>query len=136
MNEEVLEVLKMVKEGTVTPEQGAQLIEALRAPTAPGSASQDEAEGPEFSNLGEMTLTREFLLRLHDGTEYHNLGRTAISADVTEDLLARKIGKYINLGQTIGPARLLAVLVSRLCEDNLGQFIEAPEPAHGEAAGA
>lgn len=35
MNEEILEILKMVKEGKVTPEQGAELIKALVGPSGP-----------------------------------------------------------------------------------------------------
>lgn len=132
MNEEILEVLKMVKEGTVTPEQGVELIEAL-IPSAPREPAAASAR-PAFRNLGSMILTAEFLRSLDNGTSYLNMGRTVIASDVQPDLLARKIGKYRNMGQTVAPARLLAVLVSRCHGDNLGTFTETPESEGGQAA--
>ena len=133
MNEEILEVLKMVKEGTVTLEQGAELIEAL-IPSAPREPAAAGAS-PVFRNLGIMILTAEFLRSLDDGTSYLNMGRTTIASDVQADLLARKISKYRNMGETVAPAPLLAVLASRCHADNLGVFIETPD-SEGKQAGA
>lgn len=46
MNEEALEILKMVKEGKVSPEQGAELLQALK--TAPPSVAAPGGERPRF----------------------------------------------------------------------------------------
>ena len=49
MDKESLEVLEMVKEGRVTPEQGAQLLDALKVP--PGGLTQSPGERPRFVRL-------------------------------------------------------------------------------------
>jgi hypothetical protein len=46
MNEEALEILRMVKEGKVSPEQGAELLQALK--TAPPSVAAAGGERPHF----------------------------------------------------------------------------------------
>jgi len=46
MDKESLEILEMVKDGRVTPEQGAQLLEALKAPLT--SVAQPAADRPRF----------------------------------------------------------------------------------------
>ena len=73
------------------------------------------------SNLGELTLTQDYLAHLPDGCLLQNLGRLIIGPDVSQEMLSRKIGRYENLGTTCGPAGLLGVLQSR-CANNLGRF--------------
>lgn len=54
MDKESLEILEMVKEGRVTPEQGAQLLEALKVPAS--GLTQSPGERPRFlrvrANIG------------------------------------------------------------------------------------
>lgn len=85
--------------------------------------------GPVLRSTGQTALTSDYLDRLADGTSYVNIGQTSISAEVSEELLNRKIARYYNVGQTTGPAPLLNLLQSR-CSTNLGQF-QVAEPAEG-----
>jgi len=80
--------------------------------------------GPVVRSLGQNTLTQEYLSRLADRTTYINIGQTLVSDEVPEDLLDRKILTYHNVGQTVAPTPLLALLKSR-CPTNLGQFAES-----------
>ena len=83
--------------------------------------------GPIVHSLGENKITPEYLSRLQDGSVYLNIGQTEIAPEVTEELLARKIATYCNVGQTMAPAALITLLKSR-CPANLGAF-EETKPA-------
>jgi len=74
-----------------------------------------------FENHGEMTLTREDLLRMKDRSSFENHGDLTLAQDLPEDLLDQKIGYYENHGTIYGPARLLAVLKTR--GENYGDFV-------------
>jgi hypothetical protein len=87
--------------------------------------------GPVVRSLGENRLTPDYLSRLQDNSAYLNIGATTVSDDVTEALLAQKIQSYFNIGATMAPAPLLALLKAR-CPTNLGHFGEPDEPS-GEA---
>jgi hypothetical protein len=56
-----------------------------------------------------------------DGTIVKNIGRLTIAPDVPPELLAQKVGQYVNLGRTYGPSALVGVLQAR-CPKNLGRF--------------
>ncbi len=92
--------------------------------------SQPEEAGEEgggtVSNFGKRTLTRRFLERIKDNSQYENFGRTVIDADVPEELLTQKIRGYRNFGKTVGPGNLIAVLEDR-CTENFGVFAESPD---------
>jgi len=68
-----------------------------------------------------------YLSRLQDNSIYVNVGETEITPEVTEEMLARKIATYCNIGHTVAPALLVTLLKSR-CPTNLGQF-EETQPA-------
>jgi hypothetical protein len=87
--------------------------------------------GPVVRSLGENRLTPDYLSHLQDNSAYLNIGATFVSDDVTESLLAQKIQSYYNIGATMAPAPLLALLKAR-CPTNLGHFGEPDEPS-GEA---
>jgi hypothetical protein len=66
-------------------------------------------------------MTREYLAGLPEGTTYLNVGKTQLDEDVTAEALREKVGAYYNVGETNGPAMLLAALQAR-CPLNLGRF--------------
>ncbi len=68
-----------------------------------------------------------YLSRLQDNSIYVNVGETEITPEVTEEMLARKIATYCNIGHTAARAPLVTLLKSR-CPTNLGQF-EETQPA-------
>ena len=72
--------------------------------------------------VGETTLDADYLERLQDDSEYLNVGETRIPADVPEDLVARKIKVYHNVGETTASGPIIALLKSR-CATNMGEFI-------------
>jgi hypothetical protein len=82
--------------------------------------------GPVLRSVGENKWSRDYLARLGDGTTYINIGQTRLADDIPEDLLDRKIAAYYNVGHTVAPAPLLALLKAR-CPTNLGRFSEPRE---------
>jgi len=88
--------------------------------------------GPVVRSMGENTLTVDYVSRLQADSTYINIGETSIADDVSEDLLARKIRTYYNVGVTRAPAPLLALLKSR-CPTNLGDFAEPGGEEQAEA---
>ncbi|HZT40748.1 MAG TPA: hypothetical protein VFA07_01095 [Chthonomonadaceae bacterium] len=85
-----------------------------------------EEDLPLVKNIGQNTLSPGYLSHLADGNLYVNVGQTTLAPEVPEDLLAKKIKTYINVGQTAGPAPLLDLLKAR-CPVNLGEFSEPEE---------
>ncbi len=82
----------------------------------------DESEAEEgLVNQGKTILTKEQLERMPDNSKFVNQGKVVISPDIPVDLLAQKIGTYINQGKTIGPAALLGVVQAH-CPQNQGKF--------------
>jgi hypothetical protein len=79
--------------------------------------------GPVIRSIGQTFADQKYLSYLEDGVTYLNIGRTRFAEDVTEALLAQKISAYYNVGQTLAPPPLLALLKAR-CPTNLGQFAE------------
>jgi len=57
-NLETLEILNMIKEGTVTPEQGARLIEALNRKKETG-ADDGGRDGPKWLNVEVKNRTSD-----------------------------------------------------------------------------
>ena len=92
------------------------------------TATLPEEDLPIVKNIGQNTLTSGYLSHLADGNLYVNVGQTILAQDVKEELLAKKIKTYINVGQTQGPAPLLDLLKAR-CPVDLGEF---SEPEAGE----
>jgi len=145
MEEERKRILEMLQKGKVTLEEAESLLDALQAshqgeqrPEAESAqpagtdlaglsermqALDEEDDRRIRSNLGELMLTQEYLSRMADDSTFKNLGKLTIGPDVTEELLARKIAKYDNLGITYGPFNLLSVLQGR-CGSNLGKFVQ------------
>ncbi|MFB3882409.1 MAG: hypothetical protein ACE149_14170 [Armatimonadota bacterium] len=87
---------------------------------------------PVFKNVGRTVLTRDHLQQMADGTIVKNIGRLTVAPDVPAELLAQKIGKYVNIGRTYGPSALVGVLQGR-CSKNLGRFEpDGPDGEDGE----
>ena len=82
--------------------------------------------GDLIRSIGENTLTHEYLSELSDGATYLNIGLTTVPDDLPRELLDRKIASYYNIGETIAPAPLLALLKAR-CPQNLGEFKDSAE---------
>jgi len=94
----------------------------------------DEGEGggqPVLKNIGRTVLTRDQLEHMADGTIVKNIGRLTIAPDVPPDLLAQKVGQYLNIGRTYGPSALVGVLQAR-CPKNVGRFIPGGGDEEGE----
>ena len=89
-------------------------------------ATLPEEDLPIVKNIGQNTLSPGYLSHLADGNLYVNVGQTILAPDVQEDLLAKKIKTYINVGHTQGPTPLLDLLKAR-CPVDLGQFSEPEE---------
>lgn len=64
-------------------------------------------------NIGEATLDMDYLSRWEDDSECVNVGVTTIPAGIPEELVARKIKVYHNVGETRAPQAILALLKSR-----------------------
>ena len=80
-----------------------------------------------LENHGEITLTRAELEMMEDGSHFENHGELTFAADVTPELLSRKIGYYENHGTTCAPAPLLAALKLAVLKGrgvNEGEFEE------------
>jgi hypothetical protein len=88
-----------------------------------------EVVGPIVRSVGQTKMDAPYLSYLEDGILYLNIGQTIVTEDVTEALLAQKVAAYYNIGQTVAPAPLLALLKAR-CPTNMGDFKEA-EPGAG-----
>jgi hypothetical protein len=92
--------------------------------------------GPIVRSIGQTQMDQAYLSHLADSIVYLNIGQTILAADVTEEMLARKISAYYNVGQTVAPPALLALLKAR-CPTNLGQFSESKkQPAEEQAPAA
>jgi hypothetical protein len=81
----------------------------------------ERCDQPVLKNMGRTVLTRDQLQHMADGTIVKNIGRLTIAPDVPPELLAQKVGQYVNLGRTYGPSALVGVLQAR-CPKNLGRF--------------
>jgi len=90
------------------------------------SVTIPEGDLPFVHSMGENKVTPGYLTYLADGVVYINVGQTEILPEVTEELLARKIASYYNVGQTIAPQWAQDLLKAR-CPVNLGQFTSAEE---------
>ena len=90
------------------------------------SATLPEEDLTMVKNIGQNTLSPGYLSHLADGNLYVNVGHTILGPEVSEDLLAKKIKNYINIGLTEGPRSLLDLLKAR-CSVDLGQFSEPEE---------
>jgi hypothetical protein len=77
--------------------------------------------GPVVCALGEIRMTREYLAGLPEGTTYLNVGKTELEDGLAAEALREKVIAYYNVGETKGPAMLLAALQAR-CPLNLGRF--------------
>lgn len=151
MQNERMRILTMLHEGRLTPEQADQLLQALgageqtqQAQTAarPRSAAScsgaaigdmvDSALSAAFgpsgrANYAPYKLTERRLSRWPDGVTYSNFAVLTISPDVPEELLRRKIARFVNFGQVVAPQPLLDALED-VCDENFGSF-EEPEEA-------
>jgi hypothetical protein len=88
--------------------------------------------GAVVRSIGHNDLAVDYLSRLQDGTTYINIGNTTVADDVPEELLARKIIAYHNVGNTTAPAPLAALLKSR-CPTNFGSFSQPGEDEEEES---
>ena len=70
---------------------------------------------------GETSVNQQYLLGIPEGTTYINIGKTQIDDAVSAEMLREKFAAYYNIGETNGPAVLLATLQAR-CPMNLGKF--------------
>lgn len=77
--------------------------------------------GVVIRSIGNTEWTEEYLSRLEDGATYVNVGRTEIPISLSEELIARKIRAYHNVGQTVAAKSILALLKSRGGTD-MGSF--------------
>ena len=113
--------------------EGLQVVGILLAPAAVQGAllgkmhitgvsvTLPEKEMAVTHCMGQNTVTTDYLSYLADDGLYINIGQTKIDADVPAELLAKKFASYYNMGQTVAPAPLLALLKAR-CTTNLGAF--------------
>jgi hypothetical protein len=79
------------------------------------------------ANYAPYKLTERRLSRWPDGVTYSNFAVLTISPDVPEELLRRKIARFVNFGQVVAPQPLLDALED-VCDENFGSF-EEPEEA-------
>jgi hypothetical protein len=75
-------------------------------------------------SIGENTITNEYLTHLKDGVAYLNIGETIFADDSNQALVERKIAAYYNVGETVAPASILALVKAR-CQTNIGEFVES-----------
>jgi hypothetical protein len=87
------------------------------------SATLPDDAGPVAHSVGHNQITAGYLSRLPDRSVYINVGAVEIAPDVSEQLLAQKIGTYVNVGATIGPNPLLDRLKS-ISIANVGTFAQ------------
>lgn len=70
---------------------------------------------------GETRMTPEYLSALSEGTTYVNVGQMHLDDGLSVEMMRTQIDSYYNVGDTIGPASLIATLQAR-CSMNLGHF--------------
>jgi hypothetical protein len=157
---ERMRILTMLHEGRLTPEQAEHLLQALaageqtqpaqtpppgrRARPLPGAAvgnigdmvegALDAAFSPSAkANYGTYKLTERRLSRWPDGVTYSNFAVLRVSPDVPEELLKRKIARFVNFGRVVAPHPLLDALED-VCDQSFGSF-ETPEEEAEPSAG-
>jgi hypothetical protein len=148
MEDERKRVLEMLRNGQVTVDQAAELLQALEqsrgaeAPPSQAGTQGGPAAGPGGlaqlgrsiaqsvgrafggggrTNFSTARLTDSALSRMQDGTSYTNFGHLVIADDIPEELLKQKIGSITNFGWVSGPDNLVSVLEER-CDTNFGRF--------------
>ena len=98
MNEEALEILRMVKEGTVSPEQGVELLEAAKTSTS--SLSPTGQGKPRFVrvrvDISKPDGGKEVAVNLNLPIALADIGLKVLQgAKITEDGRTIILGEYL-----------------------------------------
>lgn len=124
MNEEALEILAMVRDGKLTPEQGAELLEALKAPggtaTAVVSGSKprflrvkvdvQESEADTVAvNLNVPLALADLVLKLLENAKFQQGDRTIVVGEYLKNLGGMDIGSILALVKEGASGKLVDV---------------------------
>jgi hypothetical protein len=125
MDHEALEILGMVKEGKVTPEQGAELLEAMKHPSA-GTATavmtggkakflrvkvdiQGEKEETVAVNLNVPLALADIVLKLAENAKFQRGDETIIVGDYLKNLSGLEMASVLQLVKEGAAGKLVDV---------------------------
>jgi hypothetical protein len=120
---EALEILNMVREGKVTAEQGAELLEALRTPSSPTVAAAGGK--PKFVRVkvdikggGKETVAvnvnlpvalADLALKLAEGAKFQHGDRTIVLGDYVKQFSGMDMGTILQLVKEGAQGKLVDV---------------------------
>jgi len=125
MDQEALEILGMVKEGKVTPEQGAELLEALKHPSA-GTATavmsggkakflrvkvdiQGEKDETVAVNLNVPIALADMVLKLLEGAKIQRGEETIVVGEYLKNLSGLEMAAVLQLVKEGAAGKLVDV---------------------------
>jgi hypothetical protein len=123
MEHEALEILNMVREGKVSAEQGAELLEALRTPSAPAVAARGGK--PQFVrvkvdikggdketvavNVNLPVALADLALKLAEGAKFQHGDRTIVLGDYVKQFSGMDMGTILQLVKDGAQGKLVDV---------------------------
>lgn len=119
---EKLEILQMIKDGTITPEQGARLLEAVDKADTPPKASRTRAAGAQPA---EEPKWLNIEIKTRHGSKYKSLAPIRIPFSIIR-LFFRFLPAGTLPGKDFDPEELLDVLKS-------GKHLEMSDEEGGRA---
>jgi len=127
MDQEALEILGMVKEGKITPEQGAELLEAMKRPSAGAAAAVMSGGKPKFVrvkvdiqggknenvavNLNVPIALADLALKLLEGAKIQQGDQTIVVGEYLKNLGGMDVASILALVKEGASGKLVDVNV-------------------------
>ena len=127
MDQEALEILAMVKDGKLSPEQGAELLEAMKAPTGGTATAVMSGGKPKFLrvkvdvqepeadtvavNMNVPLALADLVLKLLEGATFQRGDRTIVVGEYLKNLGGMDVGAVLALVKEGASGKLLDVNV-------------------------
>jgi len=128
MDQEALEILGMVKEGKITPEQGAELLEAMKRPSTGGAIAMASGGKPSFLrvkvdiqggknenvgvNLNLPIALADMVLKLAEGAVFKRGDQKIVLGDYIKRLSGMDMASVLQLVKEGAAGKLVDVNVS------------------------
>jgi len=118
MDQEALEILKLVQEGRVTPEQGAKLLEALKAPPPaggePGKKARFVRVGVKVDDKVNVSMNlpialADLALRLAEGAKIQRGDETIVLGDYVQKMSGMDMGTILQMVKEGAEGKLVDV---------------------------
>jgi hypothetical protein len=122
MDQEALEILGMVKEGKITPEQGAELLEAMKRPAAVSGGKprfvriKVDVQEPEADtvavNLNVPIALADLALKLAEGAKFQRGDQTIMVGEYLKSLSGMDLASILQLVKEGAQGKLVDVDVA------------------------